>query len=137
MTLLICGAVLLVAIAAFFVFQVLNFRSIFKRDNSTLATIIANNSTGAMAFRDDAAANEVLASLEAKKSVLSATLTSEDEAIFARFGAEEDRQSLSEFPPPAEARFVGKHLLLTQPVVHKGERKGSLYMRTVYHSRFM
>src|SRR5450631_4234370 len=78
MTLLICGAVLLVAIVALFVFQVLNFRSNFQRDNSTLAAIIANNSAGAMAFKDDAAAAEVLSSLKVKLTVLSASLVLPD-----------------------------------------------------------
>ena len=64
MTLLICGAVLCVAIAALFTFQVLNFRSNFQRDTATLAVIIANNSTAAMAFKDDAAATEVVGSLQ-------------------------------------------------------------------------
>ena len=39
MTLLICGAVLFVAIAALFTFQVLNFRFNFQRDTATLASI--------------------------------------------------------------------------------------------------
>ena len=43
-TLLICGAVLCVAIAALFTFQVLDFRSKFQSDTATLAVIIANNS---------------------------------------------------------------------------------------------
>src|ERR1035438_3862315 len=85
MTLLICGAVLLVAIAALFVFQVLNFRSNFQRDNSTLAVIIANNSNAAMSFKDDAAASEVVGSLKAKPTVLSASLVLPDGTFLARF----------------------------------------------------
>ena len=72
MTLFICGVVLVVATAALFLFQVVIFRSDFLRDNSTLAEIIANNSAGAVAFRDDAAATEVVDSLAAKPAVLSA-----------------------------------------------------------------
>ena len=53
MTLLICGAVLVVAIATLFGFQVLNFRSNFQRDATTLALIVANNSTVAMSFKDE------------------------------------------------------------------------------------
>ena len=53
MTLLICGAVLLVAIVALLTFQVLNFRSNFQRDNSTLAVIIANQSTAVMQFKEE------------------------------------------------------------------------------------
>ena len=137
MTLLICGAVLFVAIVALFVFQVLNFRSNFLRDNSTLAVIIANNSTAAMAFTDDTAATEVVGSLEAKPTVLSASLVLPDGALFAHFGKTEDAHTLSQFPPPGESRFTGDHLLLTQPVVWKGERKGTLYLRTDYNRTFL
>ncbi len=137
MTLLICGTVLLVAIAALFVFQVLNFRSNFERDNSTLAVIIANNSTAAMAFTDDTAATEVVRSLAAKRTVLSATLVLPDGALFARFGVAEDSRTLSQFPPPGQSHFTGDYLLLTQPVIWKGERKGTLYLRTDYHRTFL
>src|SRR5438876_4133267 len=74
MTLLICGAVLCVAIAALFTFQVLNFRSNFERDTVTLANVIANNSTATIAFKDDQAATEVVGALQAKPTVVSASL---------------------------------------------------------------
>ncbi len=51
MNLLICGAVLVVATATLFAFQVLTFRSSFQRDTATLAAIIANNSTGSHGFQ--------------------------------------------------------------------------------------
>jgi PAS domain S-box-containing protein len=137
MTLLICGAVLLVAIASLFVFQVLNFRSNFQRDAHTLATIIANNSTAAMAFRDDTAATEVVGSLQAKTTVLSASLVLPDGSLFAHFGKAEAVQVFSQFPPPGESRFTGDYLLLTQPVVLKGERVGTLYLRTDYQRSFL
>src|SRR5438046_265520 len=94
MTLFICGAVLMVAMAALFVFQVLNFRSNFQRDNSTLAVIIANNSTAAMHFEDDSAATEVVKSLAAKPNVVSATLALPNGKPFGHFGKEEYIQTL-------------------------------------------
>ena len=100
MTLLICGAVLFIAIAALFAFQVLNFRSNFQRDNSTLAAIIANNSTAAIAFKDDAAGTEVVGSLAAKPTVLSASLVLPDGSLFAHFGKVEETKSLADFPIP-------------------------------------
>ncbi len=136
MTLLICGAVLLFAIAALFIFQVLNFRSNFQRDNSTLAVIVANNSAGTLAFFNEAEATEVIGSLKAKPTVLSATLAIPGGDLFAHFGQTENAGTLLQFPPPGEPRFVGEHLLLTQPVLWKGEQKGTLYLRTDYHSTF-
>src|ERR1017187_6510152 len=137
MTLLICGVVLLVAIAALFVFQVLNFRSNFQRDNSTLAAIIANNSAGAMAFKDDVAATEVVGSLTAKSNVLSASLVLPDGTFLARFGKAETAQTLAQFPAPGKSSFTDGCLLLTQPVIQKQDQLGILYLRTDYRRTFL
>jgi len=137
MTLLICGAVLCVAIAALFIFQVLNFRSNFQRDTATLAVIIANNSTAAMAFKDEQAATEVVGALEAKPTVVAASLVLPDGSLFAHFGKAEDGRSRTQFPPPGEYRFAGGQLLVTQPVRWKREQVGTLYLRSDYLRTFL
>jgi PAS domain S-box-containing protein len=137
MTLLICGAVLCVAVAALFTFQVLNFRGNFQRDTATLAVIIANNSTAAMAFMDDKAATEVVGALEAKPSVVAASLVLPDGSVFAHYGKAEDARSRSQFPPAGEPLFVDGQLLITQPVNLKGERVGALYLRSDYQRTFL
>jgi len=137
MTLLICGAVLLVAIASLFVFQVLNFRSNFQHDNSTLAAIIANNSTAAMSFKDDAAATEVVGSLQAKVAVLSASLVLPDGTVLAHYGKQESPLALAQFPAPGKSSFADGCLLLTQPVLQKHEHLGTLYLRTDYRQTFL
>jgi PAS domain S-box-containing protein len=136
MTLLICGAVLLVAVLALFTFQVLNFKYSFQRDNMTLATIIAYNSTAAMQFKDEQAAYEAISSLKVKPGVISASLTLPDGTQFAQFGQTEDAPLRPQFPPPGESRFVGGQLLLTEPVKWKGEVVGTLYLRSDYHQTF-
>ncbi len=137
MTMLICGVVLLVAISAIFVFQVVNFRSSFQHDNSTLAAIIADNSAGAMAFKDDATAAEVLGSLKAKPTVLSASLVLPDGTFLARFGTAETAQTLARFPAPGKSSFTDGCLLLTQPVQQKNDHLGILYLRTDYRRTFL
>jgi PAS domain S-box-containing protein len=137
MTLLICGAVLCVAIAALFTFQVLNFRSNFQRDTATLAAVIANNSTAAMAFKDEQAATEVVSAVQAKPSVVAASLVLPDGSLFAHFGKGEGALAQSEFPPAGESRFVGGQLLVTQPVKVKRERVGTLYLRADYRRTFL
>ncbi|HYG23560.1 MAG TPA: PAS domain-containing protein [Verrucomicrobiae bacterium] len=129
MTLAICGAVLLSAAGALFVFQMVTFRSAFQRDTATLASIVANNSTAALAFNDQHAAEEVLGSLIAKPTVLSAALTSRTMALDARFRSRDD---LAAYPPPGVYRFVGGDLLFTQPVVLDGKEVGKLYLRSDY-----
>lgn len=137
MTLLICGAVLLVAIAALFVFQVLNFRSNFQRDTSTLAAIVANQSTAAMQFKDEAVAAEVVGSLQAKPSVLSASLALPDGSVLGQFGIKEPRETLAQFPPPGEYRLTEGHLLFSQPVILKHDRIGTLHLRMDYRRMFL
>jgi PAS domain S-box-containing protein len=132
MTLLICGAVLLVAIVALFTFQVLNFRSSFQRDTATLAAIIANNSTAALAFKDAKAGAEVVGSLQAKPTVVSATLVLPDGTLFAEFGASENAAVLSQFPTPGKFRFSGRYMLYTKPVELDKKQVGTLYLRSDY-----
>jgi PAS domain S-box-containing protein len=137
MTLLICGAVLCVAIAALFSFQVLNFRSNFQRDAATLAVIIANNSTAAMAFNDDKAATEVVGALKAKPTVVAACLVLPDGSLFAHYGNTEDAKELSQFPPARKYRFKGGYLLFTQPVELNQEQLGTLYLRFDFRRTFL
>lgn len=132
MTLLICGTVLLVAIVVLLIFQVLNFRSNFQRDTVTLADIIANNSTAALAFKDPKGAAEVVSSLQAKPTVISATLVLPNGDLFAKFGLSEKAATLSQFPPPGQFGFSGRDMLYTQPVVLDHKRLGTLYLRSDY-----
>ena len=149
MTLVICGAVLCVAITALFTFQVLNFRSNFQRDTATLAVVIADNSAAACSFGDDAAATGVLLTLQAKSNVLSATLVLTNVepslalqgltngSLLAHFGKPEYANTLSQFPPAGGSRFMRGYLLVTQPVEWKGDRKGTLYLRSDYQRTFL
>lgn len=137
MTLLICGTVLCVAIAALFTFQVVNFRFNFQRDTATLAAIIANNSTAALAFKDAKAGTEVIESLQAKPAVLAASLVLPDGTLFARFGEPEGPAGWSQFAPAAGARFTGWNLLYTQPVELDKKKLGTLYLRLDYRQTFI
>jgi PAS domain S-box-containing protein len=136
MTLLICGVVLFVAIAALFAFQVLNFRSSFERETATLAVIIANNSTAAMAFKDEQTATEVVSSLQAKPSVLAASLVLPDQTVLAHFGPAETVAGRAKYPPPGESRFADGQLLVTRSVIQKHERLGTLFLRSDYQRTF-
>src|ERR1039458_7505630 len=136
MTLLICGAVLCVAITALFTFQILNFRSNFQHETATLAAVLANNSAAAMASKDEVAATEIVASLRADPTVLAACLVLPDNSLFARFGNEVDANALSQFPPAGECRFIRGHLLVTQQVKWKGQPVGTLCLRSDYERTF-
>jgi PAS domain S-box-containing protein len=131
-TLLICGAVLCVAIATLFTFQVLNFRSRFQSDTITLAEIIGNNSTAALAFKDEQTAAEVIGALKAKPTIVAASLALPDGSLFAQFGKAETETTRRQFPPDGKFRYYGGQLLVTQPIYLRRERAGTLYLRSDY-----
>jgi PAS domain S-box-containing protein len=137
MTLIICGAVLVVAIAALFTFQLLHFRFKFEADGMALANIIGNNSTGALSFKDDQAATEILGALSADSGVISASLVFPDGSLFAHYGKTEDEKLRSQFPDHRASVFFDGQLLVTQPVRWKGEWLGTLHLRTDYHRNFV
>ena len=146
MTLLICGAVLCVAISALFAFQVLNFRSNFRQNTVAQATVIANNSTVALAFGDKKHATEVVNALRFSANVKRAILmlpagsVFDDGAQFVRYGtggSVEDVQTLSQFPPPGGYRFVGGDLLVTELVRAKADVYGTLYVRADYRQTLL
>ena len=137
MTLVICGAVLFVAVAALFTFQVVNFRLKFQRDAVTLAHVIANNSTATMAFKDESAAAEVVGALKADPLVISASLVLPDGSVFAQYGKTEDSNSLLQYPSHEASEFRGGQMLVTQPVKLNGEWVGTLYLRSDYRRTFL
>jgi PAS domain S-box-containing protein len=135
-SLLICGAVLVLAVGSLFLYQVFNFRSQFETDTATLATIIANNSTAAMDFKDAENAAEIIRALQAKSSVISATLATPDGVPFVSFGYRETRETLGQFPGEGKSKYVKGHLLVTRAVVAKGNKSGILLLRAEYRRSF-
>ncbi|HVV01737.1 MAG TPA: PAS domain-containing protein [Verrucomicrobiae bacterium] len=135
-TLMICGAVLFLGIVALFVFQVVNFRARFQTDTTTLATIIANNSTAAIEFKDANMGAEVIGALQAKPTVVAATLLLPDGQTLAAFGKPETADSKAEFPAGGGSRFTDGELLVTTPIMLKGEQIGALHLRSNYRRTF-
>jgi hypothetical protein len=68
-----------------------------RKDLTVLAKIFGSNSTAALSFNDPKAAEELLAGLEAKQTILCAYLYTQDGRIFSRYyrGAEQGRPALA------------------------------------------
>ncbi len=133
----ISGAVLVVATAALFAFQILNFRANFKRDIATLAAVIANNSTAALAFNDANGAAEVVNSLKANPAVMGACLVRPDGTVLANFGGIDSASALARFPAAGASRLANWHLLYTEPVKLDEKTVGKLYLQANYRRTFM
>src|SRR6266851_9380045 len=77
---------LLLACAAFLAYELVTFRKALVNDLTTNAQLFAANVASPLLFDDARAAAASLEALKAKPSIRSATLTSKDGTVFARYG---------------------------------------------------
>src|SRR5205814_977403 len=82
---LTCCVALLMACASFVVYDLLTFRKQMTLNLTTLANIIGNNSTAALDFNDEKAAEETLAALRAEPNIVAACLYTRMGQVFARY----------------------------------------------------
>src|SRR5947208_2057162 len=124
------SAALLLACTAFVAYEIITFRKEMTRNLSTMAEIIANNSTAALDFDDQKAADETLAALRAEPNIVAAHLYSKDGQVFASYSRDHSPTGLAPPPPRTEGyEFKENHLLLFQPVLSKGERIGVISLQ--------
>jgi PAS domain S-box-containing protein len=76
---------LLVACAAFVIYEWRHFRESTEHDLAALAEIVAANSTAALSFNDQAAARDILASLRDKPHIVGAWVLDTEGKLFAGY----------------------------------------------------
>lgn len=121
------GALLLAGIALIY-FNVSRFREEMKRDLSSLAEIVAQNSTAALSFKDPAAEKETLSALKARPSIVGAAVYDKDGHLFAFTGPGGALYPLR--PGPDTTKFEDGALTVFHPIELKGERIGTVYLRS-------
>src|SRR5436190_3270458 len=129
-----CTVALLLACTAFAFYEVLTFRIELKRNIETLAQILANNTVGPLQFDDQKSAGEILAALRAEPKVVMAIVYDQQGQEFSRYV----RNGEAIEAPPRSERHDGfqvnnGYLLLFAPVIHKGERIGTVYLKSALH----
>lgn len=125
--LLTCGAMILLASAAFSAYEYLNLRQLTLRNLEILGAAIAANSTAALAFDNPDDAREALAAFRAQPHVTAARLYMDDGRLIASYP---DGAAAAPALPrrPDGYRFEDGRLRGTQPVVQAGRRMGTLYV---------
>lgn len=124
------GGALILAGIGLLTLDYLRFRREMVTDLQTLAEIIAQNSTAALSFQDPRAAQETLAALRAKPSVLAASLYDRKGALFARWTLPGKSPRIPAGPGPDGALFRDGSLVLFAPVLLDGERIGTVYLES-------
>jgi len=121
---------LLLAAAAFVLVDRQRDRQGLVQDVSTMARLVADRSTAALAFDDPGLAAENLSSLRIKPSVTAACIYAADGSVFAEYRS--PRGPRYRFPAAEEGpshRFEEGHLSLFEPIVLDGERIGTVHVR--------
>src|SRR5882762_8333249 len=88
MIMLISVSMMVLMRIALFAYEYLTFREATFRQISVLGRVIANNSTAALAFGNQADASETLSALHAEPNVVAAGLYDPAGKLFARYPAE-------------------------------------------------
>ena len=134
MNMLVSGAALLLACAAFIAYDTLAFRASMVRNLSTQAQIIGSNSVSALLFNDQQSAENTLSALKAARNILSAGIYSTDGKLFASY-SRDPRGYLPAIPtlPSGQLeihRFQNKEVILVRAVVFGGKQTGTVYIRS-------
>ena len=125
-----CAALLLAMIfCGFYVVQ--SFKTTMLHNLSVEAKIIGSNSSAALTFTDEPAAGEMLASLSSESHIAAAAIYDNDGKLFAEYVKEGAAAELIPAHAPTDgAKFNRRWLVLTEPVVLKGQHLGSVYVRS-------
>ncbi len=121
---------LLLAAVAFVLVDRYRDRRGLVEDVSTIARLVADRSTAALAFDDPGLAAENLSALRIKPAVTAACIYAADGSVFAEYRsprAPEYRFPAAEREPTH--RFEAGHLALFEPVLLDGTRIGTIHVR--------
>ncbi|MBE7465825.1 MAG: HAMP domain-containing protein [Planctomycetes bacterium] len=123
-------AVLVIEGGALFLYDYRSVAEWLERDLETTAGIAAANSTAALYFEDPKTGAETLAALAAKPAIDAACLYDPQGRAFAIYMREGTQAALPEHPGADGFDRGEEHLIFTGPVAVKGERIGTILVRS-------
>ncbi len=134
MNMLVSGAALLLACAAFIAFDMITFRQAMLRNLSTQAQIIGSNSVSALLFNDPQSAENTLLALKAAPNILSAQVYLPDGRPFASYSRDRDLYSpvLPSIPSGQTEthRIEDGQIALVRSIVLDGKQIAAVYIRS-------
>ncbi len=124
------GGALLLAGLAIIYFNLSRFRGEMERDLSTLADVFGQTSNAALTFNDPKTAGEILSGLNLRPSITAAALYDGKGNLFARWVREGSDTALPPRPEEDGSHWGDGKLVAFRPVTLKGERIGTVYLRS-------
>ena len=134
MNMLVSGAALIMACAAFVAYDKVTFQKTMVRNLSTQAQIIGSNAVSALVFNDPQSAENTLTALKASPDVLSAVIYTPDARPFASYFRNRGNQipALPSIPAGQTEfhSFSNKEMVLVRSIVFQGKPTGIVYIRS-------
>jgi len=126
---------LVLASLALVVFKSMDLRKETLGEISTLAEVVAANTTAALTFQDRQAVEETLSALRADKRIVEAAVFGRDGALFAIYMQRGGASRAIQLPPVGYA-FEGGGILLVRPILLDGETIGTILLRCSLQSAY-
>jgi signal transduction histidine kinase len=133
MNMLVSGAALLIACAAFVAYDLVSFRETLAHNLTIQAQIAGSNSVSALLFNDPRSAENTLSALKAAPNIVSAVIYAPDGTAFATYSRDIGAQKAKTLPPIATGQseahwFQDGQLSVIYPIVFRGKRTGTVYI---------
>jgi PAS domain S-box-containing protein len=120
--------VVILTVAALVIYDLATFRSSMVRDINTLARVVSENSSAAVAFNNSEDAAQILASLRVEPQVKLAALYGKTN-LFVVYPAGTPTNAFPIEPGPTGHRFSQQDLTMFEPVMQKDNQLGTLYIK--------
>lgn len=132
MNLVVSATVLILAVVAFFFYDLISFRSNLIRNLETSAQIVGTNSVSALLFDDQQSAATTLEALRTSPDVVAATLIANDGSVFAEYRRSARAEAPQVLPIPEgknDQHWVqGSQVLLAHRIIFQGKAAGTVYI---------
>ena len=123
------GGALLVASAAFTIYDRTTFLQAKTNDLIASADMIGSNSTAALIFHDSKSGQEILSALKVRPHVIHACIYDSDGKVFAKYSRDPGQAEFS--PPPTQRdgrEFVAQNMVLFRKIILNGDSIGTIYL---------
>lgn len=134
MNVLVSGTVLVLAVIAFFSYDLISFRANLIRNLATSAQIVGANSVSALLFDDPQSAATTLEALRNSPDVVGATLVANNGEVFAEYQRNGQRAPAQAALPAMTPGRVDQnwvrwsHVLLAHRIVFQGKTEGTVFI---------
>jgi len=134
MNVLVSGAALLMACAAFVTYDWITSREAMVHNLSIQAQIAGSNSVSALLFNDPQSAENTLSALKAAPNIVSARIYTTEGRAFASYSPDGSREALTLPALPLGQLehhwFQDGHLVVARKIVFEGKPTGTVYIRS-------